>query len=146
MDHEHLEGVHEVADGVSIAAGVTGLTAAGVQGAATWYQRGMLDGAVQRIPQDVVDSARTLTPQGVTTEAAEAFLRNDPVGQAMHARVTESVGGDHLEALRYATDQVRSGLDLPTPIQVPERLVKVVPLGEDAVSYTHLTLPTTPYV
>ena len=131
MDHEHLEGVREVADGVSIAAGVTGLTAAGVQGAATWYQRGMLDGAVQRIPQDVVDGARTLTPQGVTTEAAEAFLRNDPVGQAMHARVTESVGGDHLEALRYATDQVRSGVDLPTPIQVPERLVKVVPLGED---------------
>ena len=131
MDHEHLEGVHEVADGVSIAAGVTGLTAAGVQGAATWYQRGMLDGAVQRIPQDIVDGARTLTPQGVTMEAAEAFLRNDPVGQAMHARVTESVGGDHLEALLYATDQVRSGVDLPTPIQVPERLVKVVPLGED---------------
>ena len=91
----------------------------------------MLDGAVQRIPQDIVDGARTFTPQGVTTEAAEAFLINDPVGQAMHARVTESIGGDHLEAFRFATDQVRSGVDLPTPIQVQERLVKVVPLGED---------------
>ena len=128
MDHEHLEGVHEVADGVSIAAGVTGLTAAGVQGASTWYQRGMLDGAVQRIPQDIVDGARTLRPHGVTAEAAEEFLKTD-AGQELFDSVLLSAG-DFDDAVRYATGNIRSGLEPPVAISSPERLVKVVPVGQ----------------
>ena len=44
---------------------------------------------------------------------------------------------------------VRAALDsrgITTPFPVQELVLPVALTGRDAVSYTHLTLPTTPYV
>ena len=69
-------------------------------------------------------------------------LRNAP-GFAITAVVTLSLGIGATTAIFSVSDAL---LWKPIPLPRIESLVMLLERDSDAVSYTHLTLPTTPYV
>ena len=153
VDHEDLDGLHDVANGASLAFGVTGLTAAGFQGAANLYRRNMAAGTAAALPESVVNDVETFATQGVPESQALSWLTEHPDGIAMmDAAIDAHVAGlgddvvsgplaatdwDHAdEVRRRLVGQLASGVEPPVVRETTESLYKLVPAGQDVSQYS----------
>ena len=69
------------------------------------------------------------------------------IEKAMHSPTGYMIEGQAQDIAREIENEISTGALSSTVLQVEKRVFeKLVEKGNVAVSYTHLTLPTTPYV